>query len=127
MLLKPEKTVTLPPQEVFLSTVRCPMSAQNNFDEKMLFSGHRLGPNVLCRGGFMCEEYVRLLWGVCSTALGSMFNYLGEYVQLPLGVFSTTLGSMFNYPGEYVQLPSGVYSTTLGSLLNYPREYVQLP
>ena len=32
--------------------------------------------------------------------LGSMFDYPGEYVQLPWGVFSTTLGSILNYLGE---------------------------
>ena len=65
--------------------------------------------------------------GVCSTTLGSMFNYPGEYVQLPSGVCSTTFGSMFNYPQEYVQLPSEVFSTTWGSKFNYPGEYVQQP
>ena len=62
--------------------------------------------------------YVRLPWGVCSTTLGSMFNYPGEYVQLPCGVCSTTLGSIFNYPGEYVRLPQGACSNTLGSMQN---------
>ena len=77
------------------------------------------------------QEYFQLPWGVFSTTLGSIFNYLGEYVQLPWeyfqlswGVFSTILGSMFSYPGENVQLPWGESSTTLGSIFNYPEEYV---
>ena len=65
--------------------------------------------------------------GVCSTTLGSMFNYHGEYFLLPFEVFSSILRSTFNYPGEYVQLPWGVCSTTLGSIFNYPGDYVQLP
>merc|ERR1712139_667248 len=83
-------------------------------------------------------EYFQLLWGECSTILGSMFNYLGEYVTLG-SMFNypgeyvhypgenVTLGSMFNYLGEYVQLPWGVFPTTLGSMFNYPGEYFQLP
>ena len=69
----------------------------------------------------MVRAYDRKDGGVCSTTLGSIFNYLGEYFQLPWGVFSTTLG------GEYVELPWGVCSTTLGSIFNYPGEYIQLP
>ena len=53
-----------------------------------------------------------------SQLLPVWVHYLGS--MLPLGVCSTTLGSMFNYPGEYVQLPWGVFSTTFGSMFNYP-------
>ena len=70
--------------------------------------------------------YVQLPSGVCSTTLGSVFNYPREYFQLPSGVCSTTLGSMFNYPGEYFQLPWEVFSATLGSIFSYLGEYFQL-
>ena len=58
-----------------------------------------------------------------SQLLPVWVHYLGS--MLPLGVCSTTLGSMFNYPGEYVHYP-GEY-VTLGSMFNYLGEYVQLP
>ena len=49
-----------------------------------------------------------------SQLLSVWVHYLGS--MLPLGVCSTTLGSMFNYPGEYFQLPWGVCSSTLGGM-----------
>ena len=38
----------------------------------------------------------------CSSYFMKTQHYPVEYVQLPSGVCSSTLGSMFNYPREYV-------------------------